>query len=111
MRGWASDVHGDVRTYHYGRMDILRLMLAGVIAAVAVGALVQLAWGYLNLPSLTDVPPAPSQLRAPKVSVIVAARDEERHIQSAVEALLVQSYPNYELIVVDDRSSDRTGAI
>jgi glycosyltransferase involved in cell wall biosynthesis len=41
----------------------------------------------------------------------VAARDEERHIRGAVAALLGQDYHDVELIVVDDRSSDRTGGI
>ena len=47
----------------------------------------------------------------PLVSVIVPARDEERAIESAVRALFAQTYPALELIVVDDRSTDATGAI
>jgi chlorobactene glucosyltransferase len=47
----------------------------------------------------------------PKVSVIVAARDEQDHIEVCVTGLLEQDYPNYELIAVDDRSRDRTPAI
>jgi glycosyltransferase involved in cell wall biosynthesis len=47
----------------------------------------------------------------PKVSVIVAARNEERNIREALLSLLRLQYPNYELIVVDDRSDDATGAI
>ncbi len=90
-------------------MDALTLALAAGLALVAVAALAQLVRGYLDIPSLRDVPPDwPS---APKVSVIVAARDEERHIGAAVAALLLQSYPDFELIVVDDRSTDATAAI
>lgn len=96
-------------------MDILRLLLAAALALVALSALLALAWGYLNVPSLAVVPPVPAPSpawpTAPRVSVIVAARDEERHIGAAVASLLGQSYPDYELIVVDDRSSDRTPEI
>jgi cellulose synthase/poly-beta-1,6-N-acetylglucosamine synthase-like glycosyltransferase len=93
-------------------MDTLRLVFALGLALVAVAAFLQLLWGYLSMPSLEDVPASTSVTSAlPKVSVIVAARDEERHIESAASALLAQSYPNYELIVVDDRSSDRTSEI
>jgi hypothetical protein len=93
-------------------MDTLRLVFALGLAAVAVGALLQLAWGFLSIPSLKDVPATmPPGSAAPRVSVIVAARDEERHIESAVSAVLDQSYSNFELIVVDDRSSDRTSEI
>jgi glycosyltransferase involved in cell wall biosynthesis len=93
-------------------MDTLRLGFALSLAAVALGALLQLVWGYLSIPSLKDVPATTlTGSSMPNVSVIVAARDEERHIESAVSALLGQSYSDYELIVVDDRSSDRTSEI
>ncbi len=45
---------------------------------------------------------------APRISVIVPARNEARNIRRCVQALLCQTYPNYELIVVDDRSTDAT---
>ena len=53
--------------------------------------------------------PATERLaRAPKVSVIVPARDEERNIGGCLRHLLKQEYPDYEIVVVDDRSVDRT---
>jgi len=48
---------------------------------------------------------------APKVSIILAAKDEEDNIETCVTGLLDQDYPGYELIVVDDRSHDRTPVI
>ena len=59
------------------------------------------------LRSVAPDPPA-TDLR---VSIIVAARNEERNILEAVNSLLLLNYPDYELIVVDDRSEDRTGEI
>jgi chlorobactene glucosyltransferase len=47
----------------------------------------------------------------PLVSVIVPARDEERTIERTVRAFFAQSWPTLELIVVNDRSTDSTGAI
>jgi chlorobactene glucosyltransferase len=41
----------------------------------------------------------------------VPARDEEKNIRRCVEALLSQTYPNLEIIVLDDRSSDATPEI
>src|SRR5712691_5401243 len=90
-------------------MDTLRVALAGGLALFALILLVQVVWGYLSIPELKDVPPAWTP--GPKVSVIVAARDEERHLEGAVTSLLALSYPDYEVIVVDDRSSDRTAEI
>ncbi len=47
----------------------------------------------------------------PSLSVIVAAKDEENNIEACVKSLLKQDYPDYELIIVDDRSTDRTGQL
>lgn len=54
-----------------------------------------------------DGPPAD----APRVSFLIAAKDEEENIESAVRSVLAQDYPDFELIVIDDRSDDRTGEI
>ncbi len=48
---------------------------------------------------------------APLISVIIPARDEGRNIRSCLQALFRQTYPDFELIVVDDRSSDETPRI
>ncbi|MFL7869980.1 MAG: glycosyltransferase family 2 protein, partial [Anaerolineales bacterium] len=48
---------------------------------------------------------------APLVSVCIPARNEERNIGRCVEALLAQTYPNFEIIVLDDRSTDSTPEI
>ena len=47
----------------------------------------------------------------PLISVIVPARNEVRNIRRCMKALLAQTYPNYELIVLDDRSTDATAEI
>jgi glycosyltransferase involved in cell wall biosynthesis len=47
----------------------------------------------------------------PRVSIIVPARNEEEDIRATLERLLALDYSNYEIIVVNDRSTDRTGSI
>jgi len=48
---------------------------------------------------------------APKVSIIVPARNEERNLREALSSMLALDYPQLELIVVNDRSDDATGDI
>jgi chlorobactene glucosyltransferase len=61
-------------------------------------------------PRLSDWPPA-SGGGGPLMSVIVPARDEAANIERCVRSLMASSYGRLEVIVVDDRSSDGTGAI
>ena len=48
---------------------------------------------------------------APFVSVLIPARDEEANIGTCLESLQKQDYPNFEILVLDDNSSDNTSAI
>jgi chlorobactene glucosyltransferase len=45
---------------------------------------------------------------APKISVLVPARNEEAVIERCVRSLLRQNYPQFEVVVLDDNSSDAT---
>lgn len=47
----------------------------------------------------------------PLISVLVPARNEEANIATCLESLRKQDYPNYEILVLDDNSSDSTAAI
>jgi hypothetical protein len=49
--------------------------------------------------------------RFPLVSIIVPARDEERNIGPCLESLLSLDYPRFEILVVDDHSTDQTAQI
>jgi len=44
----------------------------------------------------------------PRVSIIVPARNEEKYIRKCVDSLLKQDYPDFEIILVNDESSDKT---
>ena len=48
---------------------------------------------------------------APLVSIVIPARNEARNIAPCVQSALASSYPRLEVIVVDDHSTDETGAI
>src|SRR5689334_747802 len=69
-----------------------------------------LARTILNLRAVPKLLPQRPE-RTPFVSILVPARDEERIIGETVRAFLAQDYPAFEVIVVDDRSSDDTPRI
>ena len=47
----------------------------------------------------------------PKVSIILPARNEEEFLGKCLDSLINQDYENYEIIVIDDSSEDKTGEI
>src|SRR5262249_1819655 len=62
------------------------------------------------VPSLAALAP-PEPASWPRVSVIIPACNEEATIEEALRSRLREGYPAAEYIVVDDRSTDRTGEI
>jgi len=71
---------------------------------------IDLMIGNRSINYLNDVRPS-GHLPAPKLSVIIPARNEERRIQDALQSVLNQDYQNVEFIIINDRSTDRTGDI
>src|SRR4051794_34255043 len=86
--------------------------LALLTLGVALGFLIFYVHGVLQLTQLRDLPlPALKDRAWPKVSVIIAALNEESTIEKGLESVLALNYPNLEIIVLNDRSTDRTGEI
>jgi cellulose synthase/poly-beta-1,6-N-acetylglucosamine synthase-like glycosyltransferase len=83
---------------------------AGLFLVWTIFALRHLRW-VRRLPSLEEFRTRGTAKEAVRCSVVIAARDEEARIEQTVCHLLAQRGVELELIVVDDRSADRTGEI
>jgi len=79
--------------------------------ALCIGGLVIIYWLHNQYHLDIVVEPASPPSTAPLISICIPARDEERNIRACVEAILKQDYPNFEVIVLDDRSTDATSAV
>ncbi len=60
--------------------------------------------------SLSLFEPLPDE-RLPALSIVVAAKDEAERVEEALNSLLCLDYPEFEVIFIDDRSSDGTSEI
>jgi hypothetical protein len=63
------------------------------------------------VPALSTLPRPPARAAWPRLSIVVPARDEGLHVAAALASKLACGYPSLEVIAVDDRSTDDTGAI
>ena len=84
--------------------------LAVMTLVLCLAAAIELYIGNRSVGALRDMSPLPKGVPK-RVSIIVAARNEERNIRTALQSLLDLAYPDYEVIVIDDRSEDGTGRI
>jgi glycosyltransferase involved in cell wall biosynthesis len=84
-------------------------LLAGV-AALWVLAAIEIGRGVRSMLSLERFSPLQDP-QCPAVSILVAARDEREKLPAALETFLGLDYPRYEILAVDDRSTDGTGSI
>lgn len=86
------------------------MLTAGALLAFWIAVTLVVARGNRRMRRLATLPhPAPT--RWPKVSIVFAARNEAATLGAAVPTMLTLDYPDYEVIAVNDRSEDGTGAV
>jgi chlorobactene glucosyltransferase len=84
---------------------IYQIIIAAILVVFLINLIINLR--SLRTPDKNAMVPKP----APLISVLVPARDEEKNIGNCVKSLQQQDYPNYEILVLDDNSTDNTSAI
>ncbi|MBC7227450.1 MAG: glycosyltransferase [Thermoflexales bacterium] len=77
------------------------VVFLGILLAIALS----------NLLALRRLGTYPLPARFPRVSILLPARNEEAVIADCVRSLLAQDYPDLEVLVLDDGSTDGTGEI
>ena len=109
--GICSIIHHLLFTIRIDTFQCMALWLAAIVVVLWFGL------GARTFRSLrgTTILRA-NQLTSPlesflKVSIIVAARNEEEALPAALQSILALEYPDLEVVLVDDDSRDRTGAI
>ena len=86
-------------------IQILTILQLILIVAVIISL-------TLNIVYLVRLQPLVKPIsNPPPLSVCVPARNEERGVEACLHSLLNQNYPNFEVIAIDDHSTDRTGDI
>ena len=85
-------------------MEIFHILVLGSLSLLLLNYL-------LNLKTFR-FPPTPTPITAlPKISVLVPARNEEQRIRPCLGTLADSNYPDLEILVLDDHSSDGTAEL
>jgi cellulose synthase/poly-beta-1,6-N-acetylglucosamine synthase-like glycosyltransferase len=87
--------------------------ISGVLLAIGWGIpALRAAFYFGHIADLTQPefePPPEAQL--PRLTIVVPARNEAETVEPAMRSLLRLNYPDYQIIAVNDRSTDATGEI
>lgn len=94
------------QSYYWVQFGLSILSLVGAVYTLAM-----LVLNHWQIKRLLEVA-IPSHVENwPKISLIAPARNEERNIEAAMNSLLSIDYPNLQITIVNDRSTDRSGEI
>jgi cellulose synthase/poly-beta-1,6-N-acetylglucosamine synthase-like glycosyltransferase len=92
------------------QLHIFLTIALGIPAVLWAIQSIRAGMGMMKLPRIERFAPL-EKSKCPRVSIMFAARDEAEKLSPALASLLSLDYPDYEVIAVDDRSSDATGRI
>jgi len=94
-------------------MDINQIIFYFLIISLMAG--IFFTWIYLLLSMIKSIKQSPRLERIknikntlPRVSIILPARNEEHYIRRCIDSLIKQDYPDFEIVLVNDESSDKT---
>ncbi len=89
-----------------------KTVVGGLALPLALGASAYLsARHYQALPTIDAAPSQGNRRDVPGVSIVVPARNEALNLPRLLRSLTALNYPDYEVLVVDDGSTDETAAI
>ncbi|OGT36465.1 MAG: hypothetical protein A3F11_11800 [Gammaproteobacteria bacterium RIFCSPHIGHO2_12_FULL_37_14] len=70
----------------------------------------EISFGFHFIKNLLSQAILPSE-KLPAISIIFSARNEERHLPNAIRSMRSLNYPNFEIVAINDRSTDNTNLI
>lgn len=87
---------------------MLTILFTSGLSLLLLALVARDAWRLTLIPTLRSARATPD---APLVSLLIPARNEATRIERCLDGALAQTYPAYEVIVVDDNSTDTTPQI
>ncbi|MEX2529888.1 MAG: glycosyltransferase [Gemmatimonadota bacterium] len=105
---WATQSPGQVQDFLIRMVFVTLLLFLGILF---VRYFTLLWFGYLQHAERNVTRGVEDPRELPPVSIIVPAYNEEDVLGEAIESLMALDYPSYEVIIVDDGSTDATAEV
>lgn len=81
----------------------------GPVAWTAFALATYFSWVRMNRLSVGIIEPLPAS--PPPVTVLIPAKDEGEAVRECLDRVLAMTYPSFDVVAIDDRSTDSTGAV
>ena len=91
-------------------MNLFLLIISSITLLLTFVGVIEIALGKRSIRFLKDISPG-HDFKGDLVSIVIPARNEEKEIEVALKSVLAQGYNDFEVIVIDDRSTDQTAEI
>ena len=96
--------------YYSSTIFITLFILQGSILFTLIYFLIYSIKSIKKVPKLLPITNL-QYISFPTISIILPARNEEKYIEKCLDSLIKQEYDNYEIVVINDSSSDNTNQI
>jgi chlorobactene glucosyltransferase len=116
-RGWidagipSANVAGPVPPITLELVLFILYLFAGPVAWVVYGAAIYSGRRKMLLLRRPPVPYENPPAKLPRVTIMIPAKDEGERIRACIESALAQDYEHFDVIAINDRSTDNTGAV
>ncbi len=84
------------------------VLFQGLLLVLALSFIIQMLYWWLIHARIVYFEPGTSRIPKSPVSIIICAKNEERNLRKNLPLILEQDYPDFEVIVVNDASGDKT---
>src|ERR1700679_2911247 len=91
-------------------MELLLFFVAVITCTYLVFTLIEFIIGFGKIKNLT-LQPVLDNRHLPSISIILSLLNEEHNIENVITSLMALDYPDFEVVAVNDRSTDKTAAI
>ena len=90
---------------------ILQKPLMLIPLTLVISTIIQLIYDIAIHGKILGYPKEKNSEHQPPISVVICARDEEKNLEQNLPLILEQNYPNFEVVVVNDCSTDDTDMV
>src|ERR1700759_5701705 len=91
--------------------NIIKMIFHGYSVLITIDWIILIIYLLYNLRKIKYLKDQPLVSKEPSLAIIIAVRNEEEDVEKALQSVCNINYQNHRILVINDRSTDRTAEI